>query len=159
MFSLHSNCLLCEAQEKPSAPHFLYHKNTYEEPAIVPRQVKAKGCGGRPKGAPRLVRHHTIGVRVNEEVRTCLQHKAEHMGMSIAKWLRTASLQRRLPSPPIAPINRKLYGELARLGSNINQLTRRAHSGFLDVDMQMLEDLRCAIARLQRDVITPEKIS
>lgn len=51
------------------------------------------------------------------------------MHMKPAEWLRTAALSRRLPSLPVAAINRAQYAELARLAANLNQLTRLANEG------------------------------
>lgn len=88
-----------------------------------------KGRGGRPKGDPSAVRASTIGVRVSAEEYAALRAKAEQMGMTPAQWLREATLSRRLPSPPVPPINREQYAELARLAANLNQLTRLANEG------------------------------
>ena len=49
--------------------------------------------------------------------------------MKPAQLLREAALSRRLPSPPVAAINREQYVELARLAANLNQLTRLANEG------------------------------
>lgn len=85
--------------------------------------------GGRPKGDPLAVRASTIGVRVSAEEYAALRAKAEQMGMTPAQWLRQAALSRRLPSPPVPPINREQYAQLARLAANLNQLTRLANEG------------------------------
>lgn len=95
------------------------------EGAAPPR----RGRGGRPKGDPAAVRHSTIGVRVSDAEYAALREKAAHMGMTPAQWLREAALSRRLPSPPVPPINREQYAELARLAANLNQLTRLANEG------------------------------
>lgn len=88
-----------------------------------------KSKGGRPKSDPADVRIATIGVRVSsaEYVRLC--ERAAHMRMKPAQWLREAALTRRLPSPPVAAINREQYVELARLAANLNQLTHLANEG------------------------------
>ena len=88
-----------------------------------------RGRGGRPKGDPAAVRHSTIGVRVSDAEYAALREKAAQMGMTPAQWLREAALSRRLPSPPVPPINREQYAELARLAANLNQLTRLANEG------------------------------
>ena len=88
-----------------------------------------KGKGGRPKGDPAAVRMLTIGVRVSATEYDALCAKAMVMQMRPAQWLRAAALSRRLPSPPVAAINREQYSELARLSSNLNQLTRLANEG------------------------------
>jgi hypothetical protein len=92
-----------------------------------PSAPKAKG--GRPKGDPAAVRTVTIGVRVSANEYNALRLRALRMCMSPAQWLREAALTRRLPSPPVAAVNRDQYAELARLSANLNQLTRLAHEG------------------------------
>jgi hypothetical protein len=88
-----------------------------------------KASGGRPKGDPAAVRTTTIGVRVSRSEYSALREKATQMHMTPAQWLREAALSRRLPSPPVAAINREHYAALARLAANLNQLTRLAHEG------------------------------
>lgn len=88
-----------------------------------------KNRGGRPKGDPAALRGATIGVRVSAGEYALLRDKAQQMHMAPAQWLREAALTRRLPSPPVAAINRAQYAELARLSANLNQLTRHANEG------------------------------
>lgn len=92
---------------------------------LTPRKSK----GGRPKGDPADVRTITIGVRVSPAEDALLSERAAYMQMKPAQWLREAALSRRLPSPPVAAINREQYVELARLAANLNQLTRLANEG------------------------------
>ena len=95
------------------------------EPTVPP----PKRRGGRPKGIPEAVRTATIGVRVSASEYAALRLKSEAMAMTPAQWLREAALTRRLPTPPVAPINREHYAELGRLAGNLNQLTRLANEG------------------------------
>jgi Zn-dependent protease with chaperone function len=92
---------------------------------VTPR----KSAGGRPRGDPAAVRTATIGVRVSASEYVALREKAAHMHLTPAQWLREAALTRRLPSPPVAAINREQYVELARLAANLNQLARLANEG------------------------------
>ncbi len=92
-----------------------------------PSAPKVKG--GRPKGDPAALRQFTIGVRVSASEYELLRVRALQMRMSPAQWLREAAMTRRLPAPPVAPVNREQYAELARLSANLNQLTRLANEG------------------------------
>ena len=96
-------------------------------PVELPPPPKRRG--GRPKGAAETVRTATIGVRVSTSEYATLRLKAEHMAMTPGQWLREAALTRRLPSPPVAAINREHYAELGRLAGNLNPLTRLANEG------------------------------
>jgi hypothetical protein len=71
----------------------------------------------------------TIGVHVSAGEYASLRERAAQMLMTPAQWLREAALSRRLPSPPVAAINREEYAELARLAANLNQLAHLANEG------------------------------
>ena len=96
-------------------------------PVELPPPPKRRG--GRPPSPPETVRTATIGVRVSASEYATLRLKSEHMAMTPGQWLREAALTRRLPSPPVAAINREQYAELGRLAGNLNQLTRLANEG------------------------------
>jgi hypothetical protein len=96
---------------------------------MPPDTASRKFAGGRPKGDPADLRNATIGVRVSAGEYAALRQKAAQMLMTPAQWLREAALSRRLPSPPVAAINREQYAELARLAANLNQLAHLANEG------------------------------
>ena len=126
MFSLRSNGLPCGASSlrspQPQTPTF--HVRIMP-PDVSPR----KSAGGRPKGDPAAIRTATIGVRVSASEYATLRAKSAQMHMTPAQWLREAALARRLPSPPVAAINREQYAELARLAANLNHLARLPNEG------------------------------
>jgi hypothetical protein len=95
----------------------------------VEANQKRKHKGGRPKSDPDAVRVYRVNARLSAAEFAALSSKAEQMGMAPAQWLREAALSRRLPSPPVPPINREQYAELARLAANLNQLARLANEG------------------------------
>ena len=116
------------------------------DPATPPK----RGRGGRPKNAPGTVRATTIGVRVSPAELQALQAKAQQMSMTPAHWLREAALSRRLPCPPVPPINREQYAELARLSANLNQLAKMANSGqSVIVADPLLQRLASEVGRLR----------
>ena len=113
-----------------------------------------RGRGGRPKSDPAAVRGSTIGVRVSVGEYADLRAKAEKMGMTPAQWLREAALSRRLPSPPVPPINREQYAELARLSGNLNQLANAANIGQnVIVNDALLQRLAGEVSRLRLALI------
>lgn len=125
-----------------------------QEPPGASGEVRKRGKGGRPRGNPADVRGTTIGVRVSPAEEEALKAKAEKMGMTPAQWLREAALSRRLPSPPVPPINREQYAELARLAANLNQLTRLANEGRpVTVDDALLQRLAGEVGRLRLALI------
>lgn len=79
------------------------------------------------------------------------------MHMPPAQWLREAALTRNLPSPPVAPINREQYAELARLSANLNQLARLANEGDrVTVDDGLLKRVATETRRLRLALIGVE---
>ncbi len=113
-----------------------------------------RGRGGRPKGDPAAVRGATIGVRVSGAEYAALRAKAEQMSMAPAQLLREAALSRRLPSPPVPPINRAQYAELARLSANLNQLAYAANCGEqVTVTDALLLQLAAEVGRLRLALI------
>jgi hypothetical protein len=110
-------------------PNSNIHTNTVKVRIMPPDVSTRRTAGGRPKGDPAALRSATIGVRVSASEYAKLRTKATQMHMTPAQWLREAALARRLPSPPVAAINREQYAELARLAANLNQLARLANEG------------------------------
>jgi len=120
MFSLRSNVLPCGAKDRLTG-------FAMTEPRA--KRNRKRGRGGRPKSDPAAVRSQTIGVRVNASEWDQLQVKASSMGMSPAQWLRHAALARMLPRRPAPELNRRAYADLARVGSNVNQLAKASNEG------------------------------
>ena len=117
-------------------------------------KLKRRSTGGRPKGDPALRRNETIGVRVSATEYAALRTKAALMHMPPAQWLREAALTRNLPPPPVAPINREQYAELARLSANLNQLARLANEGDrVTVDDGLLKRVASETRRLRLALI------
>jgi len=116
--------------------------------------TKAKRkTGGRPRSDSDSVRHKTIGVRVNKLEWEELQKKGKIMGMSPAQWLRTASLQRRLPQAPVPEINRQTYANLMRLAVNLNQIARAVNAGQSNAPINLLLEIRREVNKLQHQII------
>ena len=117
-------------------------------------ESKSRGKGGRPKAAPADLRASTIGVRVSPAEYASLKAKAEQLSMTPAQWLREAALSRRLPSPPVPPINREQYAELARLSANLNQLAKASNEGrAVTVNDALLQRLVGEVGKLRLALI------
>lgn len=120
-----------------------------QEPSLD-AATPAKRRGGRPKNAPGTVRAITIGVRVAPAEHATLKAKADAMGVTPAQWLRQAALSRRLPSPPVPPINLAQYASLARLAANLNQLAKAANEGrAVTVNNGLIENLSAEVKLLR----------
>ena len=129
-----------------------------DAPAANEPPPSRRSRGGRPKNPPGTVRATTIGVRVSPSELQLLQAKAEQMGMTPAYWLREAALSRRLPTPPVPPINREHYAELARLSGNLNQLAKLANTGHpVNVDSTFLQRISAEVAHLRLALIGADR--
>lgn len=74
-------------------------------------------------------------MRVSEEERIVLERNAD--GQQLSAFLRQAGMaQRRLGRIPLA--NREIAGQLSRLGNNLNQLVRLAHTGRFPAHLEAL---------------------
>jgi hypothetical protein len=124
---------------------------------MTPKDESRKSRGGRPKSAAADLRSRTIGVRVSESEYRALRSLADDAGMAPAQWLRAAALARRLPTPPVRPINREQYAELARLAGNINQLAHLVNAGrvntFSGADAELLSDLDKTLSEIRLTLI------
>lgn len=115
-----------------------------------------KNKGGRPNIAREKLRQKTIGVRVNQNEWDTLKQKSQELGISPAQFLRDAALKKRLSSPPVPELNRKTYGNLMHLASNINQLTRAVNSGNNELKQQYLRifaEIQKAISQVQSQLL------
>ena len=89
----------------------------------------------RPQKHPNDRASAAFRIRLTSDERTLLDEKAA-AGVTLSQLIRSAVLGYRLPSPPIV---REAMSELARVGVNLNQLTRLAHT---TGDMPALAELR-----------------
>lgn len=98
-----------------------------------------------PKPLPHeLRRQHCVSCRFAKDELARLDEARGQI--SRGKWLRLAAFSHGLASRPIIPpINQEAWASLARVGGNLNQLTRRVNLGdHVDVDdiLACLEALR-----------------
>ena len=106
-----------------------------------------------------------LSVRLSAEERAIVCERAEAAGLSINAFFRAAAMDatpsrkhRRVTVDQRAVA--KLLGEIGRIGSNVNQLTRLAHMGAWP-DAEMLSDAAADIQWMRRELmvaigVTPE---
>ena len=107
----------------------------------------------RPKSPDYVIRHKTIGVRVNAAELAELESKADAAGVSVTEWLRLAGLRRRAPAGVVPAINRDAWAALARSAANLNQLTKAVNEGRdLRVDVDALRLMYREIQTLRQQL-------
>ena len=72
-------------------------------------------------------RNRPLHIRLTSDEYQALSHKASAAGVNLSEWVRRAALEQSLP-PKRSEIDVNLYKELTRIGININQLARAAHT-------------------------------
>lgn len=112
--------------------------------SAAPAAAKKKCRGGRP-ALPSDVKKEAFKIRISAQERELIQVKADASGMSFSDFIRTAAGIADV-KPAVPAINRLAYGELIRIGSNLNQLARVANSSG---QVREAEILAAAIAELR----------
>ncbi len=83
-----------------------------------------------------------IGFRCTQSEKEVIGILAERAGMSLSRFVLDAALDKPINSP-LSPEEKIIYMGLPKLMSNLNQLTRYAHQGNLQV-----EEINQAVQRL-----------
>ncbi len=105
------------------------------------------------------MRQFIIRFRATEEERNDLVARAEARGLSLSELVRQSGLGCRLPTVRFdhrqSHLLTQLIGQLARIGSNVNQLARAAnahrltgHSDELSVTLAKMDILRTQVREL-----------
>jgi hypothetical protein len=94
-----------------------------------------KRQGGRPRKSDEEKRSGVIGVRVTEEERRIIERNAD--GQDLSSFLRQAGMGQ-LRRGRIPLVFREIAGQLSRIGNNLNQLVRLAHTGRFPAHLEAL---------------------
>lgn len=98
---------------------------------------------------------HAIGVRVSPREYSQLAALAEIAGLKIGKYAIACALEKRI-QPPVPSVNRQLYADLSRVGSNLNQIARRlnAEDRLSGSDLvKTLDDLSRSLANVRQQLL------
>ncbi len=109
---------------------------------------------GRPTLPSEDIRQYVIGVRVNLKERTLLARKAQMLNLSLSQCLRELSIKKNINHLVVPAINRQAYAELAKLGSNLNQLLQLSYR--LDknaIPEQLINETHEAVTKLRCDLL------
>jgi hypothetical protein len=94
----------------------------------------------------------TLVVRVLPEDHAAAVEGAAASSLDLATYLRHLLRNRRIPTLAPAP-TLAMVRELSRLGINLNQLTRLAHTGRVSARLEpLLEEIRGQISAFQRQL-------
>jgi hypothetical protein len=90
------------------------------------RREGKPGVPGRPPKPQEKRRSTIVGVRFSEEELQAVEERAD--GQPLSSYLRRAALGV-APQGGVPRANRAIAGQLAKIGNNLNQLVRLAHTG------------------------------
>ena len=98
------------------------------------------------------LRDRQLNLSLTQHELDALRARAERAGLRLAEFARMALLSQRLaltePTPAESTGQRLIHAQLQRLGNNLNQLVRRAHSTGdpMPTDLEpLLRDIRAAV--------------
>jgi Bacterial mobilisation protein (MobC) len=109
-------------------------------------------------GTEKRVRKGSITVRLSDEERTAVDAAADRAGLTPGSYARQAMLgapaPRQVRRPPVERKElARLLGEVGKIGSNLNQLTKAVHTGIVPYGNEIeaalggLQDVRTAIMK------------
>lgn len=113
----------------------------------------------RPKKDVKAVKAIIVSFRLNVDRYLELANNAETLGMTIPQFIRKKISGSVLTKMRYAPIDRKVYVELSRIGNNINQLTKQAHLGMRNpVHLEaQLKELKHLLDNLKSKIIDNDR--
>jgi hypothetical protein len=140
-----------EADFRPAPLPFQVILERSKAPRTPSGSTIRKGQPGRPRKPARKRLSLWIRVRLSEEDLGTLRSRAG--GQPISTYLRQAGLGRDRRSK-IPAANLEIAGQLARVGNNVNQLVRLAHTGRYPVQFEsVLRQLCEMLAKYQRELL------
>lgn len=80
-------------------------------------------------------RSRYIGFRANSEEYNKLEQLAESTGKPVGELIREKLFKGRFPAPKLAKLDAIVYGELKRIGNNVNQIARKVNAGKYPADL------------------------
>ncbi|WP_410054142.1 plasmid mobilization protein [Cupriavidus sp. BIC8F] len=102
---------------------------------------------------------NVVAIRLSQGERTLVERRAAEVGLPMATFIRQAALGVVVPARPEIPaVNREAYLELARVGSNLNQVAHHLNAGTATgVDESIVRRLAAVTRTLARQVLGEEQ--
>jgi septal ring factor EnvC (AmiA/AmiB activator) len=84
---------------------------------------------GRPKKKIEEIKLFQINLRVTLNEQVELEEAAKSHGLNVVEFIRRRALHKQLPKFSMSGLERDLLIELSRIGSNINQMSKKVNQG------------------------------
>ena len=132
----------------PDAPHFVPHiikrnslnqyevSNLFATPLIFGIRIPS-AIMSRPKLNTGDVRSVNFTVRLTDSELKKLERLSEITGRTTADLMREKLFKGKFPDPKLARVDLNTFLELKKIGVNLNQLTRLAHTNRIGMDMMV----------------------
>lgn len=108
-------------------------------------------------------RRKNYPLRLSGSERAALEAKAAAAGLKLSAYLRQAGLNKTVSAQfeSVPAINRLTYTELGRIGNNINQMTKAAHTSLqrgmgCNIDPDDLNNLLALLKKIRLEVLAVE---
>ena len=108
---------------------FLLAKTAHFVRKLVGDPPQTPRIMARPKKNLESLRAMQINIRYSVNEYLVVSDNANCLGISIADYVRRRTTGVVLPRKKVSSEDRRLFVELSRVGNNINQLTKKVHSG------------------------------
>ena len=93
-----------------------------------------------------------IPVRVSNDEKSALQNLAKKSGLSLSEFIRRSALGKEIEPATIIPeINRATYGELLKIGVNLNQIALKLNQNQIPERERLVNNLTLCV-KLTKDV-------
>lgn len=108
---------------------FLLAKTAHFVRKLVGDPPQTPRIMARPKKNLESLRAMQINIRYSVNEYLVVSDNANCLGISVADYVRRRTTGVVLPRKKVSTEDRRLFIELSRVGNNINQLTKKVHSG------------------------------
>ena len=110
------------------------------------------GQPGRPRQAADKLRSERIRIRLSQGELAWLKEQAA--GRPLPSWVRERLFGEPRVRSKVPAANLEVVGQLAKIGNNVNQLVRLAHTGRFPSHLQpLLRELYQMLARYQSELL------
>ena len=90
---------------------------------------------------------------LDDDERAALEIKARVARLPMSTFLRRVALAKKIEQPP-SEISRRQYAELARVGSNLNQIAAAINAGLAHgIDVEVINDLAVQVRLLRLQLV------
>lgn len=97
----------------------------------------------------------TLAFKVSDSERENIRENAKARGLSPSSFSRLAVLGKRMPSSPTPTVNIKTWGELGRIGNNLNQISERLNrrGDYVEADIyKVVSELQAQIQQIRNEI-------